>query len=122
MLSCCARLSMLVLGGCLLAGTAVAGHGVTPAYWGHRDDPMRQEYSAALLGFAFEKKCGSLTEAERNVSEERLDRASDVFETYLLDQRIVQARRQARPIPRTWPWVQYDLLQRLHAAPTPWNA
>lgn len=89
------RRCMLFLAGCLLASTTAAGQEHTPAYLSHGDDPMQQEYSAALLGFAFEKKCGFLAETERNAYEERLDKASDVFETYLLDQGIVQTRPQA---------------------------
>ena len=90
---------MLFVAGLLFASTAVAGQEGTPAYLSHGDDPMQQEYSSALLGFAFEKKCGFLTEAERNLYEERLDKASDVFRTYLLDQGVVQTRRQASSYP-----------------------
>ena len=86
--------------GWLLASTTIAGQKDTPAYLSHRDDPMQQEYSTALLGFAFEKKCSFLTETERSAYEERLDKASDVFRTYLLDQGIVQTHRQASSYPK----------------------
>jgi hypothetical protein len=83
----------------LLASTAAVAQEEN-AYLSHGADPVQREYSTAIMGFAYEKKCAFLSQSDRADYERQLNLATNLFEGYVLAMGMAPNPAQAVKYPR----------------------
>jgi len=74
----------------MASAVKAADEPTTPSYIQYRSDLVQQEYSKALVGFAFEHTCDFLNESMQAEYEQHLNFATEVFKGYLLANKMVQ--------------------------------